>query len=276
MEEKINGKLKLIYQKWLASAEKTNGIFGTPNATDVFSNPYFFGVTEKWEQSDKRILFVGQEGYSGHWNSYDMNVDGHYINYNDISKLQEASILTTNVSLTGKPQTITIFGKSFDVKPNVGSFWNAMKDIATNQGKTYAAECAWTNIDLVCYNQKRNKRRVLLVKDRKRLHNGMPQVLEETIKAAKPTHVVFFSYRDVAAEHEFGVTHKVFSKAFLGKKDKVLLFNFANTPCLMTYYHPNQTRIVGYKNGITKAICDYIYRGKKDELIVSENILKNQ
>ena len=155
MKNSINSELAIVYREWLEASKRPNGIFCDKSGVEKYSNPYFFGVPDDWDTTKDgvRILFVGQEGASGHWNAVDMQSD-KYIAFDDVEKLQEASIATVAKCVDGKDASVDICGeKHFIKKYDKIPFWRFFNRIATNDNVMKAGPCAWTNIDLVCYNQ---------------------------------------------------------------------------------------------------------------------------
>ena len=173
MKNPINSELAIVYREWLEASKRPNGIFCDKSGVEKYSNPYFLGVPDEWDimKDGTRILVVGQEGFSGHWNAFDMESD-KYIAFDEVEKLQEASIATVAKCVDGKDASVEICGeKHFIKKYNKIPFWRFFNRIATNDKSMKAGPCAWTNIDLVCYNQETaNRKHKLNETDRKILH----------------------------------------------------------------------------------------------------------
>lgn len=272
MNNTINSELATIYREWLEATKRPNGIFCDKSGVEKFSNPYFFGVSDEWniEKDGVRILVVGQEGASGHWNAIDMNSD-KYIAFDEVEKLQEASIATVEKRVGGKDASIDICGEKHLIKNNHRAFWQFFNRIATNDKAVEACPCAWTNIDLVCYNQKAANRKYKLNEtDRKILHaDTIPTIFKRLADIAKPTHIVFASWRDVSFDHEFESKPSGFFNDSFKRNgvNSVLLTHLSNIPCLVLY-HPQYLKIKKSFDDVIKTICDYIYDEKKDENLI--------
>lgn len=263
----VNSEIAKIYERWL-QAVCAQGVF---NDACEFSNPYFLGLSDDWDKKiveQKRILFVGREGFGGHWNKVDMEGEPH-VDFCDVAKLQETSAKSMQQRICRKtPEPLVLDGVpySMDRLGNRGQFSQSMRCIATDCERRECCAVGWTNIDLICHNTKTNGRRVLTDDERKQLHKN-PAVLFDVISLAKPTHVVLFSYHNVSLDHEFGALGWDSSKMNVlfetHGKNKIMLKHIGEIPCLITYYHP------GYYVGLKQrnaAFCDFIYGDGADVL----------
>lgn len=272
MNNTVNSELASVYREWLEAVKQSNGIFCDKSGVEKYSNPYFFGVPNEWniEKDGVRILVVGQEGASGHWNAIDMNSD-KYIAFDEVEKLQEASIATVEKRVGGKDASIDICGEKHLIKDNHRAFWQFFNRIATNDNVMEACPCAWTNIDLVSYNQKAANRKYKLNEtDRKILHaDTIPAIFKRLADIAKPTHIVFASWRDVSFDHEFeSKPSKILNDSFKRNgANSVLLTHLSDIPCLVSY-HPRYLKMKKVLDDVIKTICDYIYAEKKDENLI--------
>ena len=117
MNNPINSELAIVYREWLEASKRPNGIFCDKSGVEKYSNPYFLGVPDEWDimKDDVRILVVGQEGYSGHWNAIEMESD-KYIAFDEVEKLQEAAIATVAKRVDGKDASIDICGEKHFIK----------------------------------------------------------------------------------------------------------------------------------------------------------------
>lgn len=274
MNNTINSELAIVYREWLEAAKRPNGIFCDKSGVEKFSNPYFLGVPNEWniEKDGVRLLVVGQEGASGHWNAIDMNSD-KYIAFDEVEKLQEASIATVAKRVDGKDATVDICGEKHLIKNNSTAFWRFFNRIATNDKTVEAYPCAWTNIDLVCYNHRTEKDKYKLNEtDRAVLHSEtIPAIFKRLADIAKPTHIIFASWRDVSFDHEFESKPSGFLNDFFKRNgaNAVLLTHLSDIPCLVSY-HPGHLERKTNKvfDDVIKTICDYIYAEKKDENLI--------
>lgn len=272
MNNTINSELAIVYREWLEATKLPNGIFCDKSGIEKFSNPYFFGVPNEWniEKDGVRILVVGQEGASGHWNAIDMNSD-KYIAFDEVEKLQEVSIATVEKRVGGKDASIDICGEKHLIKNNSGALWCFFNRIATNDKAGEACPCAWTNIDLVCYNHKTEEtNHVLNETDRAILHaDTIPAIVKRLADIAKPTHIVFASWHDISFDHEFESKPSGFLNDSFKRNgaNSVLLTHLSGIPCLISY-HPWHLRIKNTFDDVVKTICDYIYDEKKDENLI--------
>lgn len=269
MSNPINDRLAVVYKEWLEATKCRGGIFCNEDGVNKYSNPYFFGVPDDWDTTKDgvRILFVGQEGASGHWNAVDMQSD-KYIAFDDVEKLQEASIATVKKRVGKENASVEICGENHLIVGNSSGFWWFFSDIATNGQSEKAYPCAWTNIDLVCYNEKRsNGKYTLREVDRKALHSTTPPILKRLIDIAKPTHVVFASWRDVSVNHEFASKPSKIMNDFFVKngKNSIMLSHVCGIPCLVSYYHPQYLK--GRKER-AQAVRDYIYKNIVDGRVI--------
>lgn len=268
MNNTINSELAIVYREWLEATKRPNGIFCDKNGVEKYSNPYFFGVSDEWniEKDGVRILVVGQEGASGHWNAIEMESD-KYIAFDEVEKLQEASIATVEKRVGGKDASIDICDEKHFIKDYKKPFWCFFNRIATNDNEKEACPCAWTNIDLVCYN---TKEYILNETDRKILHSDtIPAIFKRLADIAKPTHIVFASWRDISFDHEFeSKPSKILNDSFKRNgANSVLLTHLSGIPCLISY-HPGHLKRQGVLDDVIKTICDYIYDEKKDENLI--------
>jgi|GEM_PF-6365507 len=273
MKNPINSELAIVYREWLEASKRPNGIFCDKNGVEKYSNPYFFGVPDEWDimKDGARILVVGQEGASGHWNAIDMNSD-KYIAFDEVEKLQEASIATVAKRVDGKDASIEICGEKHFIKDSKKPFWRFFNRIATNDKSMRACPCAWTNIDLVCYNQETAKgEHKLNETDRKILHaDTIPAIFKRLADIAKPTHIVFASWRDISFDHEFESKPSKFLNDSFKRNgaNSVLLTHLSGIPCLISYHPGHLNRRKNVLNDVIKTICDYIYDEKKDENLI--------
>lgn len=277
MNNPINSELAIVYREWLEASKRPNGIFCDKSGVEKYSNPYFFGVPDEWDimKDGARILVVGQEGYTGHWNAFDMESD-KYIAFDEVEKLQEASIATVAKCVDGKDASVEICGeKHFIKKYNKIPFWRFFNRIATNDKSMKAGPCAWTNIDLVCYNQETaNRKHKLNETDRKILHaDTIPAIFKRLADIAKPTHIVFASWRDISFDHEFESKPSKFLNDFFKRNgaNSVLLTHLSGIPCLVSY-HPGHLQRMNVFNDVIKTICDYIYAEKIDENLIETSL----
>lgn len=277
MNNPINSELAIVYREWLEASKRPNGIFCDKSGVEKYSNPYFFGVPDEWDimKDGARILVVGQEGYTGHWNAFDMESD-KYIAFDEVEKLQEASIATVAKCVDGKDASVEICGeKHFIKKYNKIPFWRFFNRIATNDKSMKAGPCAWTNIDLVCYNQETaNRKHKLNETDRKILHaDTIPAIFKRLADIAKPTHIVFTSWRDISFDHEFESKPSKFLNDFFKRNgaNSVLLTHLSGIPCLVSY-HPGHLQRMNVFNDVIKTICDYIYAEKIDENLIETSL----
>lgn len=274
MNNTINSELAIVYREWLEASKRPNGIFCDKNGVEKYSNPYFLGVPDEWDvlKDGARILVVGQEGSTGHWNAIDMESD-KYIAFDEVEKLQEAAIATVAKRVDGKDASIDICGEKHFIKDNKKPFWCFFNRIATNNNAVEACPCAWTNIDLVCYNQKAANRKYKLNEtDRKILHaDTIPAIFKRLADIAKPTHIVFASWRDISFDHEFESKPSKFLNDSFKRNgaNSVLLTHLSGIPCLISY-HPGYPRIT--LDDVIKTICDYIYDEKKDENLIETSL----
>lgn len=273
MNNTINSELAIVYREWLEATKRPNGIFCDKNGIEKYSNPYFLGVPDEWDvlKDGARILVVGQEGYTGHWNAIDMESD-KYIAFDEVEKLQEASIATVAKRVDGKDASIEICGEKQFIKNDTSPFWCFFKRIATNDKSMRACPCAWTNIDLVCYNQETAKgEHKLNETDRKILHaDTIPAIFKRLADIAKPTHIVFASWRDVSFDHEFESKPSKFLNDSFKRNgaNSVLLTHLSGIPCLISYHPGHLNWRKNVLNDVIKTICDYIYDEKKDENLI--------
>lgn len=273
MKNPINSELAIVYREWLEASKRPNGIFCDKNGVEKYSNPYFLGVPDEWDvlKDGARILVVGQEGYTGHWNAIDMESD-KYIAFDEVEKLQEASIATVAKRVDGKDASIEICGEKHFIKDSKKPFWRFFNRIATNDKSMRACPCAWTNIDLVCYNQETAKgEHKLNETDRKILHaDTIPAIFKRLADIAKPTHIVFASWRDVSFDHEFESKPSKFLNDSFKRNgaNSVLLTHLSGIPCLISYHPGHLNRRKNVLNDVIKTICDYIYDEKKDENLI--------
>lgn len=277
MKNPINNELAIVYREWLEASKRPNGIFCDKSGVEKYSNPYFFGVPDEWDimKDGTRILVVGQEGFSGHWNAFDMESD-KYIAFDEVEKLQEASIATVAKCVDGKDASVEICGeKHFIKKYNKIPFWRFFNRIATNDKSMKAGPCAWTNIDLVCYNQETaNRKHKLNETDRKILHaDTIPAIFKRLADIAKPTHIVFASWRDISFDHEFESKPSKFLNDSFKRNGatSVLLTHLSGIPCLVSY-HPGHLQRMNVFNDVIKTICDYIYAEKIDENLIETSL----
>ncbi len=277
MKNPINSELAIVYREWLEASKRPNGIFCDKSGVEKYSNPYFFGVPDEWDvlKDGARILVVGQEGYTGHWNAIDMESD-KYIAFNEVEKLQEASIATVAKRVDGKDASIEICGEKQFIKNDTTPFWCFFKRIATNDKSMRACPCAWTNIDLVCYNQETAKdEHKLNETDRKILHaDTIPAIFKRLADIAKPTHIVFASWRDISFDHEFESKPSKFLNDSFKRNgaNSVLLTHLSGIPCLISYHPGHLNRRKNVLNDVIKTICDYIYDEKKDENLIETSL----
>lgn len=273
MKNPINSELAIVYREWLEASKRPNGIFCDKNGVEKYSNPYFLGVPDEWDvlKDGARILVVGQEGYTGHWNAIDMESD-KYIAFDEVEKLQEASIATVAKRVDGKDASIEICGEKHFIKDSKKPFWRFFNRIATNDKSMRACPCAWTNIDLVCYNQETAKgEHKLNETDRKILHaDTIPAIFKRLADIAKPTHIVFASWRDISFDHEFESKPSKFLNDSFKRNgaNSVLLTHLSGIPCLISYHPGHLNRRKNVLNDVIKTICDYIYDEKKDENLI--------
>ena len=276
MNNPINSELAIVYREWLEASKRPNGIFCDKSGVEKYSNPYFFGVPDEWDiiKDGTRILVVGQEGASGHWNAFDMESD-KYIAFDEVEKLQEASIATVAKRVDGKEASVDICGEKHFIKDNKSAFWCFFNRIATNDNVMEACPCAWTNIDLVSYNQKAANRKYKLSEaDRKILHaNTIPAIFKRLADIAKPTHIVFASWRDISFDHEFESKPSKFLNDSFKRygANSVLLTHLSDIPCLISY-HPRHLNCKNVLNDVIKTICDYIYAEKIDENLIETSL----
>lgn len=277
MNNPINSELAIVYREWLEASKRPNGIFCDKSGVEKYSNPYFLGVPDEWDimKDGTRILVVGQEGASGHWNAFDMESD-KYIAFDEVEKLQEASIATVAKRVDGKDASVEICGeKHFIKKYNKIPFWRFFNRIATNDKSMKAGPCAWTNIDLVCYNQETAKgEHKLNETDRKILHaDTIPAIFKRLADIAKPTHIVFASWRDISFDHEFESKPSKFLNDFFKRNgaNSVLLTHLSGIPCLVSY-HPGHLQRMNVFNDVITTICDYIYAEKIDENLIETSL----
>lgn len=271
MKNPINSELAIVYREWLEATKLPNGIFCDKSGVEKHSNPYFFGVPNEWniEKDGVRILVVGQEGATGHWNAIDMNSD-KYIAFDDVEKLQEASIATVEKRVGGKDASIDICGEKHFIKDYKKPLWCFFKRIATNDNAVEACPCAWTNIDLVCYNHEAEGKHELNETDRAILHaDTIPAIVKRLADIAKPTHIVFASWHNISFDHEFESKPSKFLNDSFKRNgaNSVLLTHLSGIPCLISY-HPTHLRIKKSFDDVIKTICDYIYAEKKDENLI--------
>ena len=271
MNNPINSELAIVYREWLEASKRPNGIFCDKNGVEKYSNPYFLGVPDEWDimKDGARILVVGQEGSTGHWNAIDMESD-KYIAFDEVEKLQEAAIASVAKRVDGKDASIDICGEKHFIKDNKKPFWRFFKRIATNDKSIRACSCAWTNIDLVCYNQKTDDGHKLNETDRKILHaDTIPAIFKRLADIAKPTHIVFASWRDISFDHEFESKPSKFLNDSFKRNgaNSVLLTHLSGIPCLISY-HPGHLKRRKVLDNVIKTICDYIYYEKKDENLI--------
>lgn len=277
MKNPINSELAIVYREWLEASKRPNGIFCDKNGVEKYSNPYFFGVPDEWDimKDGARILVVGQEGASGHWNAIDMESD-KYIAFDEVEKLQEASIATVAKRVDGKDASIEICGEKHFIKDSKKPFWRFFNRIATNDKSMRACPCAWTNIDLVCYNQETAKgEHKLNETDRKILHaDTIPAIFKRLADIAKPTHIVFASWRDISFDHEFESKPSKFLNDSFKRNgaNSVLLTHLSGIPCLISYHPGHLNRRKNVLNDVIKTICDYIYDEKKDENLIETSL----
>lgn len=270
MNNTINSELATIYREWLEATKRPNGIFCDKSGVEKYSNPYFFGVPDDWDTTKDgvRILFVGQEGYTGHWNAIDMESD-KYIAFDDVEKLQEASIATVKKRVGKENASVEICGENHLIVGNSSGFWWFISDIATNGQSEKACPCAWTNIDLVCYNQETaNDGHKLNETDRKILHaDTIPAIFKRLTDIAKPTHIVFASWRDISFDHEFeSKPSKIMNDFFVKNgKNSIMLSHVCGIPCLVSYYHP---RYLKGRKERAQAVRDYIYKNIVDGRVI--------
>lgn len=269
MKNPINSELAIVYREWLEASKRPNGIFCDKNGVEKYSNPYFFGVPDEWDimKDGARILVVGQEGYTGHWNAIDMESD-KYIAFDEVEKLQEASIATVAKRVDGKDASIEICGEKHFIKDSKKPFWRFFNRIATNDNVMEACPCAWTNIDLVCYNRKADDGHKLNETDRKILHaDTIPAIFKRLTDIAKPTHIVFASWHDVSFDHEFeSKPSKIMNDFFVKNgKNSIMLSHVCGIPCLVSYYHPQYLK--GRKER-AQAVRDYIYKNIVDGRVI--------
>lgn len=277
MKNPINSELAIVYREWLEASKRPNGIFCDKSGVEKYSNPYFLGVPDEWDimKDGTRILVVGQEGFSGHWNAFDMESD-KYIAFDEVEKLQEASIATVAKCVDGKDASVEICGeKHFIKKYNKIPFWRFFNRIATNDKSMKAGPCAWTNIDLVCYNQETaNRKHKLNETDRKILHaDTIPAIFKRLADIAKPTHIVFTSWRDISFDHEFESKPSKFLNDSFKRNgaNSVLLTHLSGIPCLVSY-HPRYLKMKKVLDDVIKTICDYIYAEKIDENLIETSL----
>lgn len=273
MKNPINSELAIVYREWLEASKRPNGIFCDKNGVEKYSNPYFLGVPDEWDvlKDGARILVVGQEGYTGHWNAIDMESD-KYIAFDDVEKLQEASIATVKKRVGKENASVEICGEKHFIKDSKKPFWRFFNRIATNDKSMRACPCAWTNIDLVCYNQETAKgEHKLNETDRKILHaDTIPAIFKRLADIAKPTHIVFASWRDISFDHEFESKPSKFLNDSFKRNgaNSVLLTHLSGIPCLISYHPGHLNRRKNVLNDVIKTICDYIYDEKKDENLI--------
>lgn len=276
MNNTINSELAIVYREWLEASKRPNGIFCDKSGVEKYSNPYFLGVPDEWDimKDGVRILVVGQEGYTGHWNAIDMESD-KYIAFDEVEKLQEAAIATVAKRVDGKDASIDICGEKHFIKDNTRAFWCFFNRIATNDNVMEACPCAWTNIDLVCYNRKAaNRKHKLNETDRKILHaDTIPAIFKRLADIAKPTHIVFASWRDISFDHEFESKPSKFLNDSFKRNgaNSVLLTHLSGIPCLISY-HPRYLKMNKVLDDVIKTICDYIYYEKKDENLIETSL----
>lgn len=276
MNNPINSELAIVYREWLEASKRPNGIFCDKSGVEKYSNPYFFGVPDEWDimKDGVRILVVGQEGASGHWNAFDMESD-KYIAFDEVEKLQEASIATVAKRVDGKEASVDICGEKHFIKNNKSAFWCFFNRIATNDNVMEACSCAWTNIDLVSYNQKAANRKYKLNEtDRKILHaDTIPAIFKRLADIAKPTHIVFASWRDISFDHEFESKPSKFLNDSFKRNgaNSVLLTHLSGIPCLVSY-HPRYLKMKKVLDDVIKTICDYIYAEKIDENLIETSL----
>lgn len=277
MKNHINNELAIVYREWLEASKRPNGIFCDKSGVEKYSNPYFLGVPDEWDimKDGTRILVVGQEGYTGHWNAFDMESD-KYIAFDEVEKLQEASIATVAKCVDGKEASVDICGeKHFIKKYDKIPFWRFFNRIATNDKSMKAGPCAWTNIDLVCYNQGTAKgEHKLNETDRKILHaDTIPAIFKRLADIAKPTHIVFASWRDISFDHEFESKPSKFLNDSFKRNgaNSVLLTHLSGIPCLISY-HPGHLNRMKVLDDVIKTICDYIYAEKIDENLIETSL----
>ena len=275
MNNPINSELAIVYREWLEASKRPNGIFCDKSGVEKYSNPYFLGVPDEWDimKDGARILVVGQEGSTGHWNAIDMESD-KYIAFDEVEKLQEAAIATVAKRVDGKDASIDICGEKHFIKDNKKPFWRFFKRIATNDKSIRACSCAWTNIDLVCYNQKTDDGHKLNETDRKILHaDTIPAIFKRLADIAKPTHIVFASWRDISFDHEFESKPSKFLNDSFKRNgaNSVLLTHLSGIPWLISY-HPRYLKMNKVLDDVIKTICDYIYYEKKDENLIETSL----
>ena len=130
MNNTINSELAIVYREWLEASKRPNGIFCDKSGVEKYSNPYFLGVPDEWDimKDGVRILVVGQEGYTGHWNAIEMESD-KYIAFDEVEKLQEAAIATVAKRVDGKDASIDICGEKHFIKDNKKPFWRFFKRV---------------------------------------------------------------------------------------------------------------------------------------------------
>lgn len=276
MKNPINNELAIVYREWLEASKRPNGIFCDKSGVEKYSNPYFLGVPDEWDimKDGARILVVGQEGYTGHWNAFDMESD-KYIAFDEVEKLQEASIATVAKRVDGKDASVDICGEKQFIKNDTSAFWCFFNHIATNDKSMKACPCAWTNIDLVCYNQETAKgEHKLNETDRKILHaDTIPAIFKRLADIAKPTHIVFASWRDISFDHEFESKPSKFLNDSFKRNgaNSVLLTHLSGIPCLVSY-HPRYLKMKKVLDDVIKTICDYIYAEKIDENLIETSL----
>lgn len=196
--KQMQGKLLELYKSWWKEIIKTEFCGAS------FSNPYFCGVPEGWEESNTRVMICGQEGFGAWYKSGVDNIVTLPISEPICdSELEKAKMKLQKNNLdyvngTGeknyKNNTRSPFWKRFKQIQFLSSEKLKLKDLIEKDAKI---PMIWNNCDKICNGIKEENGK-LTDKERKKLHSTKIKVLFEEIKILKPTHIVFFGWYELA------------------------------------------------------------------------------
>lgn len=192
------------------------------NLSSKLSAPLLLKVTNKWTESDKRILILGQETFG--WQFDGGNNFQNFCNRDDsVKKL-----------MNGYEEFC--FAKEYRTTP----FWRAYHEIrgSSRLTSTFETNTLWSNI--IKFDISGNSILKSSEDDIQNLESRFSGFLKREIEIIQPTHIVAFSGHayDRFIINEFGIEY---SKNRLDEnipRREMAVFKFPSTTILRTY-HPN-------------------------------------
>ena len=208
-------ELTKLYLQWYKELSEIAPHF----SDDKYSNPYYMAIPKDWNQSDNKVMIVGEEGYGekgcGKIQKWTMQ------------KIQEWMLYYLNTQLNENKE---------DPDYNKSPFWRRIRKI-----KSPSTSFIWNNIDKIHSLQWNGGLKYKLsVSDRKTLHSTETKVLYEEIKIARPNIVVFFGWYGVSLRAELpSIYDKLYGNAKRITKKDVYVIEEDGIFYIFTW-HPNR------------------------------------